>query len=90
MQENGNDLVKAQAAYARDVANSQVPSNSSNTGTSSSPNVTTTIPNPLNTETSPTISGAPKGTTLGPFDSTVGKYKVLDETGKQVGWAKQK
>ena len=88
MQENGNDLVKAQAAYARDVANSQVPSNSSNTGTSSSPNVTTTIPNPLNTKTSPTISGAPKGTTLGPFDSTVGKYKVLDETGKQVGWAK--
>ena len=90
MRENGNDFVKAQAAYATDVANNQVPSNSSNTGTSSSPNVTTTIPNPLNTETSPTISGAPKGTTLGPFDSTVGKYKVLDETGKQVGWAKQK
>jgi hypothetical protein len=88
MQQNGNDLLKAQAAFARDAANSQVPSNSSNTGTSSSPNVTTTIPNPLNTKTSPTISGAPKGTTLGPFDSTVGKYKVLDETGKQVGWAK--
>ena len=88
MQENGNDLVKAQAAYAIAVANGTVSSNSSNTGTSSSPNVTTTVPNPLNTETSPTISGAPKGTTLGPFDSTVGKYKVLDETGKQIGWAK--
>ena len=72
MQENGNDLVKAQAAYARDVANSQVPSNSSNTGTSSSPNVTTTIPNPMAMKLLPMPPSADKAVKGALYDTAKG------------------
>ena len=72
MRENGNDLVKAQAAYANAVANNQIPSNSSNTGTSSSPNVTTTIPNPTAMKLLPMPPSADKAVKGALYDTAKG------------------
>jgi hypothetical protein len=71
MRENGNDLVKAQAAYARDMANGEVSSNSSNTGASSNPNVTK-IPNPTAMKLLPMPPSADKAVKGALYDTAKG------------------